>query len=91
MALTRKQPQRTCIGCGQIRDKRELVRIVRTPEGAFAVDATGRMNGRGAYLCPTPGCMELAWKTKGLDRSFGMSVPKAVYESLREELNALAR
>ncbi len=91
MTAARKQPQRTCIGCGQIKDKRMLIRIVRSPDGDYAVDSTGKKNGRGAYLCPSPECLERAWKTKGLDRSFTRSVPRAVYDKLREELTELAR
>lgn len=68
-----------------------LIRIVRSPDGDYAVDATGKRNGRGAYLCPSSECLERAWKTKGLDRSFGSSVPRAVYDKLREELTELAR
>ena len=89
MASVRKQPQRTCIGCGQMKDKKELIRVLRTPEGEFTLDATGRKNGRGAYLCRSAECLERAVKTKGLDRSFKMAVPKEVYEALREEMKAL--
>ena len=91
MTAARKQPQRTCIGCGQIKDKRMLIRIVRSPDGDYAVDSTGKKNGRGAYLCPSPECLERAWKTNGLDRPFTRSMPRAVYDRLREELTELAR
>jgi predicted RNA-binding protein YlxR (DUF448 family) len=90
MTAAKKQPQRTCIGCGQIKDKRLLIRIVRSPDGDYAVDATGKRNGRGAYLCPSSDCLERAWKTKGLDRSFASTVPRCVYDKLREELTGLA-
>ena len=89
MASVRKQPQRACIGCGQMQDKKELIRVLRTPEGEFTLDATGRKNGRGAYLCRSAECLERVVKTKGLDRSFKMAVPKEVYEALREEMKAL--
>ena len=89
MASVRKQPQRACIGCGQMKDQKELIRVLRTPEGEFTLDATGRKNGRGAYLCRSAECLERAVKTKGLDRSFKMAVPKEVYEALREEMKAL--
>ena len=89
MASVRKQPQRACIGCVQMKDKKELIRVLRTPEGEFTLDATGRKNGRGAYLCRSAECLERAVKTKGLDRSFKMAVPKEVYEALREEMKAL--
>ena len=66
-----------------------MIRVLRTPEGEFTLDATGRKNGRGAYLCRSAECLERAVKTKGLDRSFKMAVPKEVYEALREEMKAL--
>lgn len=72
-----------------MKDKKELIRVLRTPEGEFTLDATGRKNGRGAYLCRSAECLERAVKTKGLDRSFKMAVPKEVYEALREEMKAL--
>lgn len=83
-------PIRTCIGCGAEKPKRELIRIVRTPEGRYLLDQTGRKNGRGAYLCPNADCLEKAWRTKGLDRSFRETVPREVYERLREEMSGLA-
>ncbi len=82
----KKQPVRTCIGCGTERPKKELIRIVRTTEGQILADRTGRMNGRGAYLCSDPECVRKAWKTKALDRSFKETVPREVYERLEKEL-----
>lgn len=90
MGTIRKQPQRACIGCGEMKDKKKLIRVVKTPEGEFVLDATGKKNGRGAYLCPSEDCLEKAIKTKGLDRSFKMAVPKEIYDRLREEWNAFA-
>jgi hypothetical protein len=72
-----------------MKEKRELIRILRTPEEEIVLDATGRKNGRGAYLCHNRDCLEKAFKSKGLDRAFHTSVPKEVYEKLREELNVL--
>lgn len=89
MGTVRKQPQRACIGCGEMKDKREMIRVLKTPEGEFTLDSTGKKNGRGAYLCRSGACLERAVKTKGLDRSFKMSVPKEVYDALREEMEAL--
>ena len=86
----RKQPQRACIGCGALKDKKQLIRVVRTPEGEFVLDATGKKNGRGAYLCPSEECLEKAIKSKGLDRSFKMAVSREVYERLREEWDGIA-
>ena len=75
-----------CLGCNEMKDKRELIRIVRTPEGQILADPGGRMNGRGAYLCRDPECVRKAWKTKGLDRAFRETVTRDVYERLEKEL-----
>lgn len=88
MAMKRSLPRRQCIGCGEMKEKRELIRILRTPEEDIVLDATGRKNGRGAYLCHNQECLEKAFKTRGLDRAFRMTVPREVYERLREELKA---
>ncbi len=89
MATVRKQPERACIGCGEMKEKKQLIRVVKTPEGEFALDVTGRKNGRGAYLCSNPTCLAKAIKTKALDRSFKMSVPIEVYDQLGEEMRSL--
>lgn len=89
MGIVRKQPQRACIGCGEMKDKKQLIRVLKTPEGEFVIDTTGKKNGRGAYLCRSMDCFEKAAKTKGLDRSFKMSIPAEVYDRLREELAAV--
>ncbi len=86
---TKKIPQRQCIGCGEMKNKKEMIRILKTPEGDFTLDATGRKNGRGAYLCLSMECLKKAIKGKGLDRSFKMAVPKAVYEALEKEMESL--
>lgn len=83
----RKIPMRKCIGCNEMFPKKELIRIVHTPEDAFVIDAGGKKNGRGAYLCANEYCLEKAVKTKAVNRSFGMNVPEEVYESLKKELN----
>ncbi len=87
--MEKKAPLRRCIGCGESRDKKELIRIVRTPEGSYELDATGRKNGRGAYLCKKESCLETAFRKKGLDRSFRESVPAQAVSALREELQKL--
>ena len=88
MTAARKQPQRTCIGCGQIKDKRMLIRIVRSPDGDYAVDSTGKKNGRGAYLCKEKSCLEKAIKGKALERAFSAVIPEEVYEKLLGEMEA---
>jgi len=86
MTTTKKVPQRSCIGCGLQKDKKSLIRIVRTGDGEYSIDSTGRKNGRGAYICPSCECLDLVIRKKGLDRSFKESVGKEVYESLAEEM-----
>ena len=82
----RSVPLRKCTGCQEMKDKRQLVRIVKSEDGTFSVDFTGKKPGRGAYICPNIECLEKAKKSKGLERSFKTAVPKDVYEQLREEL-----
>lgn len=86
---TKKFPQRQCIGCGEMKNKKEMIRVLKTPEGEFVLDATGRKNGRGAYLCPSMECLKKAVKSKGLERSFKMAIPKEVYETLEKEMEHL--
>ncbi len=86
----KKIPQRSCIGCGLKKDKSDLMRIVRSPEGEFSLDPSGRKNGRGAYICKDPACLEKAEKRKALQRSFKAEVDSRIYQQLREELEQLA-
>ena len=86
---TKKLPERFCLGCQQSLPKKSLVRIVRSPEGEFSVDITGKMPGRGAYICPKTECLEKAQKSRGLERSFKGKVPQEVYEQLTAEVVAL--
>ena len=84
---TKKTPLRKCTGCQEMKDKRQLIRIVRSDDGEYSLDFTGKKAGRGAYICPSLECLEKAQKSKGLERSFKSPVPKEVYEKLREELS----
>lgn len=86
---TKKVPLRQCVGCGEMKSKREMIRILKTEHEGIVVDATGRKNGRGAYICPSPECLKKAVKSRGLDRSFKMAVPKDVYETLEKEMEKL--
>lgn len=86
----KKIPQRSCIGCGLKKDKSDLLRIVRSSEGELSLDPSGRKNGRGAYICMNPACLEKAEKRKALQRSFKAEVDGSVYQQLREELEQLA-
>ena len=85
----KKIPMRQCIGCGEMKAKKEMIRVIKTAEGAIMLDATGRKNGRGAYICPNSECLQKAVKNKGLERSFKMPIPKDVYEMLAKEMGEL--
>ena len=85
----KKSPQRQCVGCGEMKDKREMLRILKTADGEITLDATGKKNGRGAYLCFHRACLEKAVKGHGLERSFKMAVSSEIYEKLRKELEAI--
>lgn len=84
MTVNKKIPQRQCVGCGENKDKKNLIRVLKTGENEFILDDTGKKNGRGAYICKNVACMEKAIKTKGLDRSFKMAIPQSVYDQLME-------
>ncbi len=79
----KKQPQRTCMGCNTKKDKKELVRIVKNKEGQISVDKTGKMEGRGAYICDNIECLEKTIKNKKLEKSFEMQISKEIYDNLR--------
>lgn len=87
--MAKKIPLRQCLGCHESKDKRELIRVVKDSENHFAIDTTGRMNGRGAYICKDKECLSKAIKNKFLEKSFKMGIPADVYEQLKEELNQL--
>ena len=87
--MAKKIPVRQCLGCQEMVAKKDLIRVVRDNQGNFSVDATGKMNGRGAYICRKPECLKKAVRNKGLERSFRQSIPQTVYEKLDKELIAL--
>ena len=82
----KKIPMRQCIGCGEMKPKKEMLRIIKTAEEEILLDTTGRKNGRGAYICQNSECLKKAVKGKGLERSFKMAIPKDVYEMLTKEM-----
>ena len=84
--VNKKIPMRQCIGCGEMKPKKEMLRIIKTAEEEILLDTTGRKNGRGAYICPNSECLKKAVKGKGLERSFKMAIPKDVYEMLTKEM-----
>lgn len=85
--MAKKIPVRQCIGCGEMKNKKEMMRILKTPEDEIVLDMTGKKNGRGAYLCKQRECLVKAEKNKGLERSFKMKIPTEVYESLEREFD----
>lgn len=85
--MAKKIPVRQCIGCGEMKSKKEMMRILKTPEDEIVLDMTGKRNGRGAYLCKQRECLLKAEKNKGLERSFKMSIPSEVYESLERKFD----
>lgn len=85
----KKIPMRQCVGCGEMKAKKELIRVIKT-EKEVLLDTTGRKNGRGAYICANPECLKKARKSKGLERSLKASIPDEVYENLEKEMSTLA-
>ncbi|MBO4501477.1 MAG: YlxR family protein [Clostridia bacterium] len=80
----KKTPFRKCVGCGEMKPKQDLIRVVKTPEGEIRLDKTGRLNGRGAYICDDKACFAKCRKQKRLDKAFGESVPDTVYAQLEQ-------
>lgn len=83
--MSKKIPLRQCVGCMEMKSKKEMMRILKTAEGDIVLDMTGKKNGRGAYLCQKNECLKKARKNKGLERSLKMSIPDEVYDSLEKE------
>ena len=89
MGNIKKVPLRKCIGCNEMKNKKEMMRVLKTPEGEIVLDVTGRKNGRGAYLCRSRECFQKAVKSRGLERSLKAQIPAEVYEALEKEMEAL--
>ena len=87
MAAGKKVPLRKCIGCGEMKSKKEMIRILKTTENAIVLDKTGKQNGRGAYICPNLQCLETATKSKGLERALKTAIPTEVYEQLSNQIS----
>lgn len=87
--MAKKIPLRQCVGCGEMKSKKEMMRVLRTEDGSICLDATGKKNGRGAYVCKSASCLSHARKNKGLERSFKMSIPENVYDTLEREFENL--
>ena len=89
--MQKKIPQRQCMGCRERKAKRELIRVVRGTDGNVTVDFSGKVNGRGAYICPDPECLRKAQKAKSLERSLETPIPEQVYDRLIKEMEAQAK
>lgn len=84
--MEKKIPMRQCLGCREMKPKRELIRVVRAPEGTVSLDFKGKAPGRGAYICPNSDCLKRAVKTKALERALSVQIPEEVYAVLQEEM-----
>ena len=86
--MQKKIPQRQCMGCRERKEKRQLIRVVRVTDGQVYLDFGGKMNGRGAYVCPDPECLKKVRKSKALERSLEVPIPDEVYDRLQKEMEA---
>ena len=86
--MPKKIPMRQCLGCREMKPKKELIRVVRSPEGELSLDFKGKKPGRGAYLCPNADCLARVKKSRALERAFSAQVPSEVYEALEEQMKA---
>ena len=84
--MQKKIPQRQCMGCRERKNKRDMIRVVRTTEGTVCLDFSGKLNGRGAYVCPDPQCLQKARKTRSLERCLEVEIPETVYDRLAKEM-----
>jgi len=84
--MQKKIPQRQCMGCRERKAKKEMIRVVRGVDGTVSLDFSGKLNGRGAYICPQPECLKKARKAKSLDRSLEVPIPEEVYDRLEKEM-----
>ena len=84
----KKIPQRQCVGCRTMKNKKDLIRVVKSPEGEISLDFTGKKSGRGAYVCPSADCLARARKSKALERAFETAIPAEVYEAVQAQMEA---
>ncbi|MBQ8189804.1 MAG: YlxR family protein [Lachnospiraceae bacterium] len=87
--MAKKIPMRQCVGCNEMKSKKEMIRILKTPEEEIVLDDTGKKNGRGAYICRNKECLEKAHKQKGLERSFKKAISAEIYDNLLKEFEQL--
>lgn len=86
--MEKKIPMRQCLGCREMKPKKELIRVVRSPEGNISLDFKGKASGRGAYVCSDARCLKKAIKTKALERAFSTQIPEEIYQALEKEMEA---
>lgn len=91
MGQVRKIPKRQCTGCGEMKEKKAMMRVLKTTEGDIILDTTGKKNGRGAYICLSKDCFEKSVKNKGLEKSLKAAIPKEVYETLEKEIESIEK
>ncbi len=84
--MQKKIPMRQCLGCREMKPKKELIRVVRSPEGDISLDFKGKAPGRGAYICPNARCLKKAVRARALEKAFSAQIPEEVYEKLNEEM-----
>ena len=84
--MQKKIPQRQCMGCRERKNKRDMIRVVRTTEGTVSLDFSGKLNGRGAYVCPDAACLQKARKTRSLERCLEVEIPEDVFDRLAREM-----
>ena len=87
----KKVPMRQCVGCAEMKSKKDLLRVIKTPEDEIVLDVTGRKNGRGAYICASIECLKNAQKRRGLERSLKVAIPTEVYENLEMEMSKIEK
>lgn len=86
--MQKKIPMRQCLGCREMKPKRELIRVVRSPEGSISIDGKGKAPGRGAYICPSSECLKRAIKAKAISRAFELEIPQEIYDALTAQMEA---
>lgn len=87
--MKKKIPSRQCVGCNEMKDKKELLRVIKTSDDEILLDVTGKKNGRGAYICQSISCFQKAKKSKALERSLKITIPAHIYDELEKELKGL--
>ena len=88
--MPKKIPMRQCLGCREMKAKKDLIRVVRSPEGALSLDFRGKLPGRGAYVCPDPACLARVRKAKALERAFSTAIPTDVWDGLEQQMKEVS-